>query len=279
MINEEFWNRELRLFEVPRFQCPICQKGLLITEKESFIEESQKYYDSLGEPECYTGQFVAISRCNNPDCREITTIVGETAIIQSDWEDRIEFDASELDDLDLPHSTYKTIYYVKYTNPPIRLIRFPKGTPKELVKIIDESFQLFWVDEASCGNKIRSAIEKLLDLQKINKTRINKNKKRESLPLHQRIVQFKSKEPEIANYLLALKWIGNQGSHANTDLSKDELVDAYKILEVSLIDLFDKTRLEVNQLAYKINRNKKHKTKRINNSRKKSDFPDVDLPF
>jgi len=95
----------------------------------------------------------------------------------------------------------------------------------------------------------------------VNKTAINKNRKRQSLNLHQRIVKFKAKEPEIANYLLALKWIGNQGSHSNIELSKKELVDAYKILEVSLIDLYDKTRLEVNKLTKKINKNKKHKIK------------------
>ena len=130
------------------------------------------------------------------------------------------------------------------------------------MKIIDESFQLFWVDEASCGNKIRSSIEKLLDLQKITKTIKNNRGKRQMLNLHERILKFKTKEPDIANYLLALKWIGNQGSHINTVLTKIELVDAYKILEVSLVDLYDKTRLEVNRLTRKINKDKKHNIKR-----------------
>jgi hypothetical protein len=264
MINEEFWNRELKQFEIPKFQCPVCQKGLLISNKEKLIEgatkESECLYEVTGEPEYYEGHFTAISRCNNPDCEEITTIVGETKTIQDGWDDGRDPDTFE--DIHEPYPTYKLIYLVNYTNPAIRLMKFPRNTPKEIIEIIDESFKLFWVDEDSCGNKIRSGIEKLLDLQKVNKTTMNKQGKRQPLNLHQRIDNFKSKEPEIAKYFFALKWIGNQGSHnGGYKLSRKELIDAYRILEVSLIDLYDKTRIEVNKLATKINKKKKHRAK------------------
>ncbi len=264
MINEEFWNRELKQFEIPKFQCPVCQKGLLISNEETFIREttkkSERDYQDIGDPECYEEYFCAISRCNNPDCQEITTLVGETKTVEDGWNDGIDPDTYEY--ITDPYPIYKTIYFVNYTNPAIRLIKFPKDTPMEIIDIIDESFKLFWVDEDSCGNKIRTGIEKLLDLQKVNKTKVNKYGKRQSLNLHQRIENFKSKEPQIAEYLLALKWIGNQGSHNGAyRLSKKELVDAYRILEVSLTDLFDKTRIDVNRLISKINRKKKHKAK------------------
>ena len=254
----------MKQFEIPKFQCPVCQNGLLISNKEKLVEETTKKsehcYDAIGEPECYEGYFTAISRCNNPDCQEITTIVGETKTVEDGWNDGRDPDTYEY--IDEPHPIYKTVYLVNYTNPAIRLIKFPKNTPTEIVDIVDESFKLFWVDEDSCGNKIRSGIEKLLDLQKVNKTTVNIHRKRQSLYLHQRIEKFKSKEPEIAKYLLALKWIGNQGSHNGAyKLSRKELIDAYRILEVSLTDLYDKTRIDVNRLITKINRKKKHKVK------------------
>ena len=265
MINEEFWNRKLEQFEIPRFQCPVCQKGLLISINEKTIEETTKKseycFDVTGEPECYEGYFTVISRCNNPDCEEIAMIVGETKTVQDGWDDGTDPDTNEY--VHDPQPNYKTSYYVNYTNPAIRLISFPKNTPQEIVEILDESFKLFWVDEDSCGNKIRSGVEKLLDLQNVNKITISSNRKRKSLTLHQRIDKFKHKEPEIAKYLLALKWIGNQGSHnGGVKLSRKELIDAYRILEVSLSDLYDKSRIEVNRLTMQINKNKKHKVKR-----------------
>ena len=63
MINEEFWNKELNLFEIPKFQCPNCQKGLLLTDKETIIEKTTKkskdYFDEVGEPECIEGHFIS----------------------------------------------------------------------------------------------------------------------------------------------------------------------------------------------------------------------------
>lgn len=257
MIDEKFWNCELKQFEIPKFQCPVCQKGLLISEKNKVLEEttkeSERYYEEIREEECCEEHFTAIVRCNNPDCLEITTIVGQTKTVQ------------EGSDYDPYHHewipTYKRIYIVNYTNPAIQLIRYPANTPKEIIELIDESFKLFWVDEASCSNKIRSAIEKLLDLQKVNKTTISKRGKRESLNLHNRIEKFKKKEPKVAEYLLALKWVGNQGSHNGFKLGRKELAEAYRILELGLNDLYDKARIEVDKLAKKINKEKKLKVK------------------
>lgn len=264
MIDDEFWNRELKQFEIPKFQCPVCHNGILISIDGKLIQEitkrSEHCYDEVGEPECYEGYFTSFSRCNNPSCQEITIIAGETKMLQDGWDNGRDPDTNEF--IHEPCPIYKTIYHVNYTNPAIRLINIPNDTPNELIEIIDQSFKLFWVDEDSCGNKIRSGIEKLLDLQKVNKTTINKKGKRQSLNLHQRIDKFKIKEPEISKYLLALKWIGNQGSHqGGYKLSRKELVDAYRILELSLSDLYDKTRIEVNRLTNQINKKKKHKVK------------------
>ena len=39
MINEEYWNRDLNLYELPKFQCPNCDNGLLIIEENKKIQE------------------------------------------------------------------------------------------------------------------------------------------------------------------------------------------------------------------------------------------------
>jgi len=164
MIKEEFWNRDLIFFEIPKFQCPICHKGLLITDKENLkretTKESERYYDVVGEPECYKGQFVSISRCNNPDCQEIITIAGETEVIEHGWDDGRDPDTFE--ELFPPHPKYKTVYRVKYTNPSISLIKFPNDTPKELVEIIEASFQLFGLTEHLAAIKLEVELKSFL---------------------------------------------------------------------------------------------------------------------
>lgn len=258
MIEELYWNIELMQLEIPKFICPTCQKGIIISDKTNitegrFVSEGE-LFDITGDERDYKGYFTSISRCNNPDCLEFMTIAGETRLKDPGRRNNHEED-------NFYFQNCKIVYQVKYTNPIVQLIKFPQGIPVGLTDIFIESFKLFWVDEDSCGNKIRSGIEKLLDFQKVNKTTINKFGKRQQLKLHQRIDKFKSKEPNIAKYLLALKWIGNQGSHSSSKLSRKELIDAYRILEVSLADLYDKTRVVVNRITKKINKEKKHKVK------------------
>jgi len=232
----------------------------VISDKSQIIEKATKssselFNITMNEKD-YLGYFTSISKCNNPECGEIITITGETKLrYAGKREDFIE----RGEDFEFQGNILS--YIVKYTNPAIRLFKVPKSTPEELLEIINRSFELFWVDEDSCGNKIRSSIEKLLDFQKINKTTINKKGRRQKLNLHQRIKKFEGKEPEIVKYLLALKWIGNQGSHSSSKLSRKELIDAYEILEVSLLKLYDNRGRIVKKLVDKINKEKKHNIK------------------
>ena len=225
MINEKFWNRELHLFEIPKFQCPNCTKGLLISTVEKTIkqhtEQSIRAYELTGEPEFLEGQFITIISCNNPDCKEITSMAGKTKIVQFGWDNGLDPDTHE--ELHSPGPKYETIYEVNYLNPAINLIEVPKNTPTDITEVIHESFTLFWIDEGACGNKVRSTVENLLDSQKVKKYVTNKKGKRQRLKLHQRLESFKDKEPEIANYLMALKWVGNEGSHSKSNLNRKKV--------------------------------------------------------
>lgn len=238
--------------------CPRCKKGLMKENEEkshnlkdikiaephfaleyNMHESSEKLRSSLYE-------------CEQSDCD------GELVLIEEE--------KGELNPKNQPFYVFEYEPYIykrtiKYMNPSVDIIEIPNQLDEKMSEILRSSFILFWIDEDSCGNKIRSAIEKLLDIQKVNKTTINKKGKRQKLNLHQRIEKFKDKKAEIAKYLLALKWIGNQGSHnGKYKLTKSELIDAYEILELSLADLYDKTRVNVDKLTKKINKAKRHKT-------------------
>lgn len=61
--------------------------------------------------------------------------------------------------------------------------------------------------------RFRAAAEALLTDRKIPKTTIFKEKRRVWLNLHSRIDKFKKVAPDSADYLFAMKWIGNTGNH------------------------------------------------------------------
>lgn len=266
MVKEEIWNTKVNklekpkfyLFEIPKFRCPNCNEGFLGIEKDKIIfettEKSKKAYDITGESEFYNGQFAAIVRCNNPDCKEITTISGLTELKQDGWDDGIDPDTFE--ELYSPTPTYKDVYEIQYISPPIKLIDLPERIDDGIKETLNKSFSLFWIDENSCANKIRIALEQLLDTQGIVRSIINEKGKTIDLTLHRRIEKFEYNKPDLGKLLLAVKWIGNAGSHYQIDLERKDLMDAYKIIELCLKELFDNTTEEVYELAKIINDNK-----------------------
>lgn len=103
-----------------------------------------------------------------------------------------------------------------------------------------QSFALIWSDLNACANRIRATIELLLDSLKISRTQLNKKRKRYNLRLHDRLLLLQAKSngkfKGIADTLLTIKLIGNDGSHSQTELTRSELLDCYELLE----DVFEK---------------------------------------
>jgi integrase len=110
----------------------------------------------------------------------------------------------------------------------------PVGTPKAVAEQLEASFRLAWLDPGAAANRMRVALERLLDHFRIKKTggRTNKGKVI-GLTLHARILLYAVKQPVLGAQLLALKWLGNTASHEG-QVSMSELLDADEILEHTL---------------------------------------------
>ncbi|RKY55379.1 MAG: hypothetical protein DRP93_03435 [Candidatus Neomarinimicrobiota bacterium] len=78
----------------------------------------------------------------------------------------------------------------------------------------------------------------------------NQNK---NLKVHEWITQY-TEEGEL---LMVNKWIGNAGSRRNDNLTKDNLLDGFEILEFVLNNLFAKDKERITKKAVRINRRKK----------------------
>lgn len=105
---------------------------------------------------------------------------------------------------------------------------------------------------------------------------VTKKRKLRLLNLHERVVLFSLRNKDIANHLLAVKWIGNTGSHVG-DVTRDDVFDDFQIINYVLDELFLKRSEVVSKLTKQINKAKKPRSAKRTRA-KADDLPD-NLPF
>ena len=120
---------------------------------------------------------------------------------------------------------------------------------------IEKSFSLFFCDAPSAANHVRVALENLLTHLKIKRFEIRR-KRRTFLALHRRIELLPSKFKHLQDLFFAVKWLGNAGSHSEKVVSKDDVLDAYEIMDEILQDLFFKRTRRIKNMAKQINKTK-----------------------
>lgn len=250
-IDKIFWKELYFIKEnLPDIICPVCDKGLLTFIKESFKSEQTKESKDSQRQLNSTDfdiefRFSSILKCSSSRCGDIVAVLGKGF-----YEPYYEIDQE--------HGYYNEstrLYYSPlFFHPSLKIIPVGNDYPKPLVIELKDSFSLFFSDLSSCANKIRICVEVLMDEFSIKKREV-KSKKYSNISLHSRILEFKKKNSEVGDYLLAIKWIGNTGSHYNK-LTKDDILDAYSLLDFSLQKLFDKDSKIIKKLSKEINKKK-----------------------
>jgi len=128
------------------------------------------------------------------------------------------------------------LYTPVFFNPPLHIFPIPSRCPAAVAKELSSAFRLYWCDPASCVNHQRIAIELLLDKMNVRRFSV-KNGNRSRISLHHRIEHLPENtesQREIKESLLAIKFIGNEGSHAGY-ISKEDALDGFELLE-QLVD-------------------------------------------
>lgn len=131
------------------------------------------------------------------------------------------------------------------------MIEFPAKSPEGVVDELRYSFRLFWLNPNAAAGRIRCALERLMDFLKMPTTRINKKGKPVRIDLHERIQEFGKVDATQAGHLMALKIVGNTGSH-QASLSKDDVLDALEVIEHALEEIIDKRSVRIARLAMRL---------------------------
>ena len=231
-IDRKIW--KTRFSSWPVLPCPSCQNGNLKVRRKSisYEETSSSLADRSHEawdPEWVVRRFSAILICTNPACGDKVFVCGDVDLEIVDFLD----EQGEHDSF--PNDLFSPQYFLP--SPPV--FRSPAKSPDEVNIQLDRAFSLYWSDTSSAANRLRVAVEALLNELSIPKKSKIKNGpnagKFRNLPLHDRIEKFKKSDSAAGTQLMALKWLGNIGSHMSGDeLSHSELLDAFEHFEFAL---------------------------------------------
>lgn len=232
----------------PPLPCPVCSRPMTI-KADSIVSygtaESRHLWDvgAIAPFECES-VFSLFLECKNSECHEKVAVSGKE--LQQCINSRV--------------SAYETVSVYKILNclPAIYLFPLPEACEEEVERHMVQSFSHFWNDPSAAGNSLRCAIEALMDFLKIRQKRRTQKGKIQRLTLHDRIEEWKKKNlknEELSNFLLAIKWIGNAGSHKTT-LSKKDLIDAYELAEHVFSEVFDNRTKSLMKLAKLVNQKK-----------------------
>lgn len=244
MIKPEYLLKDYTLEDFPSFPCPRCDSTLQPIPKTFSHEQSaeSRIWQESGEGdlEHIVGVFSLRLHCSSAKCGEQVFCLGKFHLTQV---------ASNSGGIGVVPELRP-----KFFIPPIPIFRIhPKiDDPNSKNQIADplwDSFSLFWTSPSAAGNALRIALEALMDYRGIKK----------GLTLHARIEEFKKKNPKLADIgdkLLAVKWIGNGGSHL-AGLDRKHMVTAYHLMEHVIDELFNNTSEKLKKAAKVINKTKK----------------------
>lgn len=238
-MNRSLWIEPLKQKWCPAWPCPTCRKSTLLLTPNSLISketaQSKRAHRKEGwGPEETTYVFTAWAECRNPSCKQQFAIAGSGGV-------DVEFDANG-------NFGLEDYFSPMMCKPMPDMFDFPAKCPDDVKEELRAAFALFWLNQPACAGRIRVAIECLMNFLGVPKRKKDKNGKYIDLNLHARIDAIVKKEPKIGSHMMALKWLGNAGSHIG-DVSRDDLLSAFEIMEYVLGEIIERRSDKVAKLA------------------------------
>lgn len=228
----------------PNFQyrCPQCDVGFLVPDRRTFNSTEPAYSrnartDEAWDPDWITYRFALACVCTNKDCGEVAWVTGTGSVSQ-----RYDNDGQP------EHYDH---FSIGSFCPAPRLCHVPAGTPPKVVECLEKSFAVYWTDTAAAANALRASLEALLDELKIPSHKKNAKGETVYIALHSRIEAWSALNKDHAELCLALKEVGNLGSHGESVRPKHYL-GSLEIYSHILKDLFENDAKEMKLLAQSI---------------------------
>lgn len=180
--------------------------------------------------------------CTNPACGQWVVITGTYRVV--------------INNGDPEYGQYGELLQLKTFDPSLPLLEVPAGVPDEVTEAIAAAAaKIIWLDPSSAANRLRTAVERVLDDQKVRKTRLTKKNTRQRLTAHARIEEFKPKNLAASEAMMAVKWMGNDGTHYS-GMTATDVLEGATVLQLALKAIYDKSGAETLKLIKAINKAK-----------------------
>lgn len=189
------------------------------------------------EPDWIRSVFTAWAQCSNKKCGETFALSGSG---QVEWNIGPEGE-------DVVAEQFEPLF----CTPMPDIIEMPAKCPSDIHRELRLAFTLFWSSPAASAGRLRVVIEKLMDLVGVPTQMPNKKGKVADLTLHARLELYGKKNPGAGKSLMALKWIGNTGSHDST-VSREDLLDSLELIEHVLGEIVGERSKRMASIAKKL---------------------------
>lgn len=215
----------------PRPACPSCQSGYIgfssPTEEESHESASARNHPGF-EPEWISGTFAIRGQCENPECQQVVHGTGDYRVGYAQ--------KSNLDEMEYS-SLYSTYFTVAHLHPPLLLMPIPKSAPGEVREGVLRASRVLFADPGLAATALRATVERFLTSQGVSATRSTGQFRN----VHERINEWRdadSDRPPVADLFFAVKWLGNAGTHEDSDLTTIEVLDGARVLDEAFHRIF-----------------------------------------
>lgn len=198
------------------------------TEEEDHESASARDHPAF-EPEWISGVFSVRGQCENVDCQQVVYGSGNYRVDYSEKSYRDEFEHAG--------PFYSSYYTITHMHPPMLLMPIPKSAPAEVREGILRASRVLFADPGLAATALRATVERFLTSEGISATHQN-GKFRNA---HERIKEWRDADasrPPVAGLFFAVKWLGNAGTHEDSDLTVIEVLDGARVLDEAFHRLF-----------------------------------------
>lgn len=214
----------------PSIQCPVCQSGVLHVpkkaDKPSEDDGPVRYrwrLNSYDDPTEIKGVFTMHLRCTQGGCESVVAVSGDMFVEQN-----LNYDPWD------PSTFHLTFYRVRNFYPPVLVAEYTDNVPDVVVDQLCRVGALVWMDAPAAMTALRSAVEALMTARGVSA--MTPNDKFRSLD--DRLDEFAKSEAELALFLRAAKWVGNEGTHVASTVTATDVLDMVEYVEIALSALY-----------------------------------------
>ncbi|EEM4686846.1 TPA: DUF4145 domain-containing protein [Salmonella enterica subsp. enterica serovar Chester] len=207
--------------------CPECGQKTLQIITESFVihdthDTNKHSSEDWFEPEMDRSIFSCMARCSRRQCGEVVACSGDSGWERQGWDDGTSDDG------------YYKWYHPKTFFPSLHPFELPAKCPEEIAEPLQASFSIFLMQPSAAANLIRISVERMLTAMGVAELkesgwRIGLKKRLEKIP-----PLYKS----FYEHLMAIKFLGDAGSHNYDKVKIKDIEDAFEIMDYVVNDLF-----------------------------------------